>query len=338
MIFLEKPTLANATLWQSVAIISVLFRVEGAIVLILLPFYLFIVFSFKHALQHYLKLNYLVILGAIIASISFSFQMSGHYGALSVNLSLLNIEQYLITLNHHKEVLETQILSPFAADYSGLILISGLLVMLFYKLAKGLSFVYLGLFVASWWHNKLPIKSPCSRLILYFLLINLSVLIAFLLPRYFISTRYCMMAMVSLLLLMLPRICTLIEHLWLTHNKVLLSFIGLLLFIGLADSVTSTRSKAYIKETAIWARENLPDNSRVLSDNKFIEYYFTSRNGHNTITKDDIGTYLNYDYLILVEKRKNKDQHEKIASMKIEPIFKLASKRSGQAIVYKITP
>lgn len=339
MIFLEKPTLSNATVWQVTAVIAILFRIEGAVILLGLPLYLFFIKPPKHALKQHLQLNYLLIIGFVFTLI-FGFNslnINEASGVLSSNSYLFNYESYLATLSHNMAVMETQILNQFSEDYSGLILISGLLMMLVYELLiEGLSLIYLGLYVASWWQKKSIKSVPYSRLLLYFTVINISILIVFVLVRYFVSTRYCIMALLGLLLLMLPRVCAMIESLWLTRNKALLSVVGLVLFISLVDSATSSRSKSYIKNTAIWASTNLPENSTVLTDDQFIEYYFSHPKTKSTIIRNDITAYLNYDYLIIVEKRKDQGVRERLTSMDIEPIFKLSDNRGNKATVYRI--
>ncbi|PHS24214.1 MAG: hypothetical protein COA83_08530 [Methylophaga sp.] len=339
MIFVEKPTLSNATIWQITAVIAVLFRIEGSVIVLGLPLYLFFIKPSNQALKQYFQLNYLLITGLVFASIISSnpLNIGEASGVLSSNSYLFNYESYLTTLNQNMQVMETQILNQFSENYSGLILISGLLMMLVYELLiEGISLIYLGLYVTSWWQKPSTQHTPYARLLFYFIVINIAILTLFVLVRYFISTRYCMMTLLGLLLLMLPRVCAMIESLWLKRNKTLLSVVGLVLFISLADSMTSSRSKSYIKNTAVWASANLPEDANVLTDDQFIEYYFSTPNTSHNVTRNNITTYLNYDYLIVVEKRKDKELKEALTMMNVQPVFNLADSRGNKASVYKV--
>ncbi len=338
IIFVEKPTLKNASIWQIVAVTSLLFRVEGIVILLTLPCYLFVGSRSKQTVVQYLQLNYLFLIAVLVlGGIYFNtLNINPGNGALSASLSLLNFDNYFMQLDQKLNIMETQILSPFAKDYSGLVLISGLLVMLFYKLMNGLSLFYIGLYIASWWQRVSINKTPYSRLLIYFVAINLIVLNTFLLSRYFISIRYCMMALVGLLLFMLPRICAFIESLWLAKNKKILSIIGILLFVSFIHGVTHTRSKAYIKETVIWASKTIPENSRVLTNSRVIQYYFLNNQPQAQITIKQINTYQQYDYLILIEDRRNKELKEQLADMSLKKIYSEKSKRGDRVSVYKI--
>ena len=179
-----------------------------------------------------------------------------------------------------------------------------------------------------------------------------AILLAFLFHEYFMSRRYAMVTLISLLLLMLPRLTDLISQAWTSRNKGLLAVICIILLIGLVDGIHQSRSKAYIKETAIWASQNLPENSTVITDDRIIQYYYQShqpkaalskvwvdsyhndayQNSFNQIEKN----YLNYDYLIVVEKRKNKKIKQLLATMKLEQIYSQETKRQNKASVYKI--
>ncbi|OUR65478.1 hypothetical protein A9Q79_00330 [Methylophaga sp. 42_25_T18] len=352
--FIEKPTIANATFWQIAAITAVLFRVEGIAILLGLPFYLFINYTPKAALKQYLKLNYLLILGVAIAA-TLAIEMSGVTAAFSKITTVtnyINPDVILERFNQKATIIETQVLNQHSVKYSAFILSSGLMFMLFYKVIKAMSLGYLGLYLFSWYKNPKIQAAPYRGLIIYFAALNIIILLAFLFHEYFMSRRYAMVTLISLLLLMLPRLTDTIAKAWTSRSKWLLSIIGLILLIGLVDGITQSRSKAYIKETAIWASQNLPENSTVITDDKIIQYYYQSHQPKATLSKVWVGSYhndayqnsfnqiikdyLNYDYLIVVEKRKNKKIRPILASMKLEQIYSQETKRHNKASVYKI--
>lgn len=352
ILFLERPTLKNATFWQLFATTALLFRVEGVVILLGLPLYLFIFHPPKVAFKQYVRLNYLLILGTI--SVTFvAIEMSGitaSFGKIQSITSYADPSTFLEAFNQKTSIIKSQVLNQYSAKYSALIFSSGLIFMLLFKLIKALSFGYIGLFLVNWWQQKETQAMPYRSLIIYFMALNILILLAFLFHEYFMSRRYTIVTLVSLLLLMLPRLTTMISQAWAARNKLLLSVIGFVLFISLVDGITTSRSKTYIKETAIWASENLPKNSTILTEDTIIEYYYQSHYPKAELSRIEVGSYLqddypfieiqknyqNYDYLIVLEKRKNKKIKAILATMKLEQIYSQGTKRNNKASVYKI--
>ncbi|MFW5426811.1 MAG: hypothetical protein ACKE8R_06130 [Methylophagaceae bacterium] len=341
ILYIEKPTIQKATLWQVFIITAVLFRVDGIVILLCLPLYLFAIRPPIYALKQCLQLFYLLSIG-ILAAMLITIEQS----SLSLIFSkIVNITKYinpdsvLEAFNHKKNLIETQILNKYSERYSALILSSGLMVMLLYKLIKALTLGYLGIYVYSWW-GKTPLKTISYRsLVGYFLVLNIIILVGFMFTEYFVSKRYAVLAVISLLLLMLPRICDTVEKAWLSKHRPILVSVGLILFISLADSLVKSNSKLYIKDVAIWASNNLPEKSAVITNNKIIKYYFDSRQPTAKISlTPNIDTYQNYDYLIVIEKDKYKELKQQLTLMTIEPVFKLQNKRGNKATVYAINP
>jgi hypothetical protein len=351
IVFLEKPTITNATLWQLVAVTAVLFRIEGTVILLGLPLYLFIYYSPKIAFQQSIKLNYLFIIG-VIAATGFAIEMSGSSAAFSKIMSIsdyINPNIFLESFKQKASIIETQVLNQYSAKYSAFILSTGLIFMLFYKLVKAISFGYLGVYLLDRYQRASASITPYRSLIIYFAILNLAILLAFLFHEYFMSRRYTIVMLISLLLLMLPRLTHIIAQAWSSRNKTLLIIISLILLIGLIDGITSSRSKTYIKDTAIWASKNLPEDSIVATADVFIEYYFNSNQPKAKLTK--IGPswmktnlqltnfqadYQNYDYLVVVEKRKNMQIKNILASLQLEQVYSQETKRHNKASVYKI--
>lgn len=339
ILFVENANIKNASLWQVAAVIAILFRIEGAVILLALP--LFVLMTHQPITQRLfqlVQLNYLLVSGLVIASTIAIGQIgfTQAFGKLATVTAYANTDALITTFNKKNTILETQILNQFSAEYSSLILISGFLVMLFYKLTKALSLGYIALYITSRWRKQALHDHPYFGLLLYFAILNLAILVAFIAKQYFIVDRYTVMMLISLLFLMLPRLCQLIESAWLSHNKKLIYVICLILLVTLIESITQSRSKSYIKETAIWASQNLPAESRVLTNDEFIRYYFQSHKGQATLTEDNINHYKKHDYLIVVEKHRNLKLKDKLKTLTIESIFSIEGQRGNQASIYKV--
>jgi hypothetical protein len=352
MLFLDKPSLSNASYWQIAGLIAILFRVEGIAFIIGLPFYLFIFFPFSIAVKQYLKLNYLFAISLVLA-FAFTIETSGITAAFSKIMTVTNYINptiFLETLQDKITIIESQVLNKYSAKYAAFILSSGLVFMLVYKLIKALSIGYIGLYLFHCWQQKKVSPTPYLSLLIYFAILNFVVLLAFLFHEYFMSRRYTMMMLISLLLLMLPRLAEFIENAWITRKKAVLYITGFILLVSLIDGITQSNSKAYIKETAIWASQNLPANSSVITDDKIIQYYYNTHHPKASLSLVLTGAYWDetynfnkikqeyqgIDYLIVVEKRKNTQLQVQLSEMKLELMHSKATKKGDKASVYKI--
>jgi len=352
--FIELPSFKNATFWQLAIITATLFRIEGAILLVCLPLYALFTTPLTIGLKQWLKLNYVVIFSLVIGSIV-SMSLTGFaesFGKLATVVNYIEPDKFLANFTARSSIVEHQVLNKYSADYSGLILSSGLLVMLFYKLIKALTVGYLALYIASHFKYKLSPPSAYRNLFIYFFLINIGILAIFMFNHFFTSKRYAIIAILALLLLLLPRLCQLIQQIWQQKKWPWVTIIALVLTINFVAGITKSNSKRYVKNTAIWASQNLPAESKILTDDEYINYYYRTRQPEHQLTRLDIGSYNNayhryefekitssyqqFDYLILVEKRKNKALPIMKENMQLEPIFSQQNARGDKASVYQV--
>lgn len=341
ILFIEKPSLSKAMLWQAIVIVAILFRIEGLVTLLALPLYLFFTQPIKQALKQCSQLYSLFFIGTISA-LFFTVGQSDFltaFGKITTLSKYINPDSFFTALNSKSAIIATHVLHPVSAKYSSFVLISGLVFMMFYKIIKAVSFGYIALYLINW-KQKSPSHSY-RYLLAYFTLLNLSVLLVFLFHGYFITTRYALMAILGILLLMLPVLCSNIEQAWLNRKKLTLTFIGFVLLVSLVGSMTQTSSKAFIKETALWAADNLPAESRVLTDEKLLEYYFSTHTSDSIAMlefKESLTTYSQYDYLLIVEKKRDKQLKLELSTMPINLIYNQSNKKGNQASVYETHP
>jgi len=338
IIFIETPTFKIATLWQLAIVIAVLFRLEGVVLLFGLPLFLFAVKKPANGFKHYLLLNYLFI---VILPFTFlvalsSFSPHAAFNKIYSVSYYTNIDGFLATLNESVLVLKTKILNKYSEDYAGLILISGLVVMLFYKLIKTLGVGYIVIYLASR-QQKVSINTTSTHTLLYyFLALNLLILVAFVLREYFITTRWTVMTLICILLLILPMLCSYLEAAWTTKRYSILFFAGIILSFNIADSIIQSSSKAYIKNTATWAAENLPKGSKILTDEKIIQYYAKSHQASTNIFVGKLKNYPNYDYTIVIKKKKNPNENIITTDKNALNIYSQKNKKGDSASIYKI--
>ena len=259
--------------------------------------------------------------------------------------------------------MQDQVLNKYSEDYAAFILITGMLSMFTYKILKGFSISYLIIYFITASRNLQHKEKNIQHLLLYFLALNVFLLLAFLFKEYFISVRYASMALIALLLLVMHSITHGIERLWLAKNTLLLSVIALAIFYNIADMSTTSNSKKYIKDTAIWAANNLPPNSLIMTDDQFMLYYFdreqptsnvcvknilqktafTIRYENNpTLNKgfcaaEKSNDYNSYDYILVVEKERHPKLISFLKTLKLKQIYYQENAHLNDAAsVYKV--
>ena len=365
MQFTKNPNYFSATLWQVFIVTAVLFRIEGSVLLLALPVYLFFTFPTLSAVGYFLQSLYLAISAAILALLTLASQaeLSDAFGKFESILQYLNFDTYIEKLGNASFVLEQQVLNQYSDEYAHLILIAGLLAMLAYKLLKTFSISYIIIYVISTSSANTHLQPRLQKLLLYFFLINIFILCTFLFKAYFISSRYTVLALISLLLLFQSRLCNGLESLWLEKKTLLMTIVGLCLFYNVADTATSSSSKTYIKDTALWAAHNIPERSLVMTDDEFMLYYFEREKTTSTVCAKKIfrrtdflreyhykmpylhgpcsspesSDYKQYDYMIVVEKERYPELIGFLKTLNLERVLYNENERLNDgASVYKV--
>lgn len=339
MSFLDKPRWRTAFYWQFSMFAAILFRIEATFLLLALPLYTFYHFSSRRdKTKHYVQLSVLPLLGLLIAIFSQPLQSIMRGSDRLGHLMRHNLSELLQHFDQKADQI-VQLLPSFTHDYGFLILFTGLLGMITFIIIEAIHIGYFGLYIAARWHQPAP-HFPHHALLRYALALNGLILIAFSFLQFFMITRYCIMFSLILLLLMLPAITHYIVTAWYARNKFILFLLTVILLVSLYSNISYSVSKAYIKETALWASEHLPQDSLVATDDPFIAYYFNIaalRSERLPITllqsKEDT---VNYDQLIYVKKKKRAIAEEILTAIQSrQSIYSQQNKRGDMASIYK---
>ena len=364
MLFINSPSYKTATLWQVFMLIAILFRIEGSVVLLGLPLFLLFTRPPIEGLKKFAQVSYLLIvsLAAIVVFALSQPDIMAAFGKLGSISSYLDLSAYTDSLYQYADVIKHQILNRYSEDYAAFILMAGMIAMLAYKILKAFSVSYLIIYFTTASKTHQPHSKQLQQLLLYFLALNILILLAFLFKHYFISGRYTLLALLGLLLLVMHSLSHGIERLWLGKNKLLLSIIAFALFYSIADTSSQSGSKSYVKEVAIWAAHNLPKDSLVMTDDEFILYYFDAEKTSTTLCVKKIykqtsflngyarimpytsapcadahsNNYHYYDYILMVEKQRNTGLKDFLKTLDIERVHHTGKQSKDGASVYKV--
>lgn len=335
--FLETQKGKHAVLWQTFIIIAILFRIEGAVLLVLTPLFLAFSKQQKKKLQAFFSLYSLTILTVGLSIVVIiNNDISSAFSKVSQITSYLNFENLLSNFEARVNIINSQIMHSAADDYGSMVLFSGLVSIALYAITKGISVPYLLLTFLAIKQSRKPVIPQHLPFLLYFFLINAFILIVFTLHSSLVTDRYSILAITILFLMLLPTLCQFINTLWLQNKNVSISLVGLLLFVSVADVFISSSSKEHIKTVSKLAAQTLPENSRVMTTDSKIQYYFDVNSPKAKITLHrNINHYPKYDYIILFQKHKNKDPLPSVKGKFLELFYEESGKRN-KTVIYKV--
>ena len=259
------------------------------------------------------------------------------------------------------EILEHQILNKYSREYATFILFFGFLALLIYKIFEGFSISYILIFLASFKNSSQSTNNLYRDFFVYFVILNLLILLVFVFKENFISSRYVVLMSISLFLLLLFHMVTGIEQLYLNKNKLLLAIIFLCLSYNLIDSGTTSWNKSYIKDIALLSAKKVPEKSMVIVNNEIAFYYLTNEvadltvcftetkaidmnelklrknscNKHNHPQKY-FKSYLYFDYILIINKNNNPEDLVNLSDLNLEKIIQTKNQREDEAILYKV--
>lgn len=290
-------------LWVVFGLIAVMFRIEGLILLALMP--IAILFSERPKKLHAITLSYLplLIMATVLAAVILDDStLWGAFAKISDYERYFYPEKLIAAFWQDEEIIANQVIHPIAKDQALTLLVSGLLGLVLYDVFTGLSISVLALFALSF-RVQPKVDKNYKLVIGSFVVINLLILFSFTFSKHFISTRYCMLAILGIVLLMMPKITTYFESCINQRQHFKASLIVLLLSLSLVDTFHKTSSKMYIIDAIQWTAQNTAPESSIYTNSKHVAFYLAHDYGHANVTVNDRRlTMCDYDYAVIVER------------------------------------
>ena len=181
-------------------------------------------------------------------------------------------------INEKAVIISQTVLHDLEKKWGLTMVICGLAGIYIYKLTATLWPVHMLLFGHAFWKKLMPVEGGLKRVIIYFTILNLVIPAIFLGQNFFISYRFLMPASL-LLLLWTPFGLHYIMQKWLDKKTVfknnfvfpILSLAFLIMFIY--AFVPPNQSKAYIVSAGTWLKYNMPQQSKLYTNNFQLSYY-----------------------------------------------------------------
>ncbi len=289
--------------WLILSCIGVMFRIEGIILLTLMP--LMILLSTHKKKYYFVSLAYLplVLLSALLVVVMTNdANLWGAFSKLSEYQRYFQLEQLMGNFWQDEAIIANQVINPIAKDQAGILLMSGLIGLVLHDIVTGLSLSLLLLYAMASRAENHSSKSY-RQVITGFLLINLLILFSFTFSKQFITTRYCILAILAIMLLMMPKIVMYVQTAITQRNYLKISFILLLLSLSLVDTFHTTSSKKYITDAIAWTAHNSDKNSSIFTNDEHVAFYLAHKYEHINVSLHKKRLNLcTYDFAVIVEK------------------------------------
>jgi hypothetical protein len=345
--YYKQPTIRNAVLWQGSAIIATLFRIEGVVFLAFAPFFFLLhERNLKGFIRHFIKLNSILIpvaIATIITLFSIAYTSDGSSAALQQYLNYMKPSTMTSALRNIAS--EVQGLMPrLSSTESTLVVSSGLIALVSYKLIKNINLVYLAIwFIGS--RKRWAQLSHESNIVIFFAFISTLPLIVLAGNHFFMSSRYTVLSVVLFSLIAYQYVEVLFYRLIGKRKYIAASALTALATIFFLDGIIHTgANKGNIIEASKWMRQNISPDSKVACNEGRLLFYSDKRCVHKValerrgiVAADKIINNSNFEYLLLWIDHKNKDMQNYLSTNKQLILVKsFRNKKRDEVNIYKI--
>lgn len=351
--YFRNPSWMTAGIWSGSLMLATLFRIEGAMFLLAIPFLSLLLprLAWRHKLRHFITLYVPVMIVLLALSVwlvahpQASLDKLGRLPEIANQIQhgfTLMLEQYQRT----QAAVTQYILTPESARDAGLVLFVTLIVWYLINVIGNLSWVYTLLLVYAWFSKAATFARPAMIVISGYLVMNVLISFGFFAEHLFLSKRY-LIALSLVLMLWVPFALDNLLHNWKSRShRIFLIFAIILMCISSVGGIFNFGySKTYIRDAGDWLAQNVPAHASLYANSAHLMYYSNHFGDQfyqklpayldtNTIAH---GRWKQYDYIAL---RVNKKEEANIAlvmqEIKQAPVQVFMNKRGDRVNIYKV--
>lgn len=353
--YFSKPSWYLAFIWTLCMGLAVLFRIEGIVLFLMMPFFMFFQTekSFaKNLLQTFRLYSFFALLCLFALTIVF---WKHHEISASTLGRVAELPQWWQHITHsvfsHWDNMRDEIKNFFPlmkTPHVSIFMLGGFFIYIVYRLITATGVLFFGLSV---YGQIKKVFSLPQQYILYGLLsINAIIILVFVSMNWFVAERY-LMVFSLVLLLWTPFAIQLIYQKWIKtsyHRQYpwLGKTLVIIIALGLAveSYVSFGPSHAFVNESAEWIQTHTPENATVYSNNVQLAYY-ANRPGPNwntTPSVENIDVVLNkkgwekYDYVAFYINRNDKKLNDKVSTLfDYPPLEEFTNNKGDKILIYK---
>lgn len=339
-----------AFLWNASVIIATLFRIEGGVFLLFLPWVAF--FDNRRTIgmriKAFLQLNGLTVLGGSILLAWIFLSPGKELGRLTeLEFQFTHGMNVLIQSFHFiTDALKTHILNDYSIRDANWVAVGMLMSWYIFCVISNVSLVYAVLIIYAGWKNVVKFTASARLVLRGYILINVLVTFIFLVDDLFLSTRY----LIALSLVLMIWVPFALDHLMSEWHKrqwpVYLA--GLFIFIyGLGGIFDFGHSKQYIRQGGDWLAIHANATQKIYSNDYQLLYYskqlgdsiFSKGKTFQNLSSIAQGKWQQYDYLALRLSQNELTKNNSILQeITMTPVVIFKNDRDDQVRIYEVHP
>lgn len=350
--YLRDARLVNALGFGVSMMIAVLFRIEGAVFLAVLPFLVFLNGgTLRKRIAGFLQLNIVALAALVVGGLWLAMHPQESVEKMGRVPELINqmTNGLLIAAQHFqatKSALVQFVLPHEAARDAGMVWAAALFVLFFLNIISNLSFAATALIIYAWVAGVGANFSRAGKLVLWgYLLINTMIGALFFVERLFFSKRY-LIAMTLVLLLWVPFA---LDHLLRDRSEKRLRYaaffvMGVFFASSFGVVMNTGTSKIFVRDAGNWLASNLPHDAKLYSNDLQLAYYsrhygdkIYSEMGVNRNVDAALQHHLQeYDYAALRSNIKDQRVAEWMRMQHARVIKEFRNKHGDNVVIYQV--
>ncbi len=281
----QTPTLVTGLAWNAAILTSCLFRMEGFVMMALLPFILLLKREppLKQRFAALLQANWIALFLLVLGLMALPFA-GDNLGRLSeFPLRLIHFWDALtVGLAQKAEVIKSGVLPPLSAKFAMQSVLSILVLIIVSKTLTVMTSLNGLILLLPRLHAETALPKGFRVFVVWTVLINLLLLLLFLVPTFYLQARFTMPLVLTALLL-LPFILNRAWVLWQEssgwfYSRLFPVAVVILLLLG-ADGLISVGgySKNYLKASAAWIDKESKAGDKIITSESIRFCYYIDR-------------------------------------------------------------
>lgn len=335
--FMLSNRLTWALAWSISIALATLFRIEGTIFMLTLPFAAFFMSGqgWVGRFKSFITLNLLT----IVSGMAIVGWLLLHPEATVEKLGRLHevfdqMQTGIQSMGQRYQTMRTAIIEHVltleAARDASVVLVITLITWYLLNVVGNLSWIYSALVGYAWVTRAAKFARPACVVLVAYLLANLFVTSSFFAQHLFLAKRYLIAFTLTLMIWVPYALDRLIEKSTTARYRALAYVAAGLVFISAVGGIFDFGySKLYIRQAGTWMASNVPANAKLYVNDPQLMYY--SEHSRDAFFKiKPMGDTAQYDYIAL------RFRHGETQAMTQSIVAEFANKRGDKVIIYKI--
>lgn len=333
----QRGTTKDALIWQAGMLGALLFRVEAAALIVLLPLaLLFQDRPWSQRVKRFMRANFPI---AVIFVVALVLVAAGgmSLGRLSDITAYVDPQYLFGNFTKMSEKIASHVLNKYTDDYAGLILGGGIATVVGWMLVDNLGGWLVFITGVGLYRNRLP-ESNAFRLVYWALAIIVVTLSVFLVTNLVSVSRYALLGSLFLLTLTVYAVTQFSDVQVRRHplGRYWWWFILTGLVIGnLANLALRPDYKGYLREGGNWLHDNVSEAIPLITNDSIIEYYAQRQHAEKLDSLEKIASAVSRSQppYVVALKTNDKDREEVFSLMRREPMIEFHSSHARETLL-----